>query len=129
MLRIGVDVGGTFTDFLCVRSTAAGNVELSVYKIPSTPRSPELAVLEGLAALSPGGEALQIVHGSTVATNALLQRKGARTAFVTNRGFGDLLTLARQTRPHLYALEFEPSPPPVEEAALLGNRRSVGADE
>ncbi len=128
MLRIGVDVGGTFTDFLCVRSTATGDVELSVYKIPSTPRAPELAVLEGLAALSPGGEALQIVHGSTVATNALLQRKGARTAFVTNRGFSDLLTLARQTRPHLYALEFEPSPPPVEEALCLETGGRVGAD-
>lgn len=128
MLRIGVDVGGTFTDFLCVRPTAAGELELTVYKIPSTPRSPELAVLEGLAALSPGGEALQIVHGSTVATNALLQRKGARTAFVTNRGFGDLLTLARQTRPHLYALEFEPSPPPVEEALCLETGGRVGAD-
>ncbi len=128
MLRIGVDVGGTFTDFLCVRPTAAGELELTVYKIPSTPRSPELAVLEGLAALSPGGEALQIVHGSTVATNALLQRKGARTAFVTNRGFGDLLTLARQTRPHLYALEFEPSPPPVEEELCLETGGRVGAD-
>ena len=128
MLRIGVDVGGTFTDFLCVRSTAAGELELTVYKIPSTPHSPELAVLEGLAALSPGGEALQIVHGSTVATNALLQRKGARTAFVTNRGFGDLLTLARQTRPHLYALEFEPSPPPVEEELCLETGGRVGAD-
>ena len=128
MLRIGVDVGGTFTDFLCVKSTAAGEVELSVYKIPSTPRAPELAVLEGLEAMGVTGEVLQIVHGSTVATNALLQRKGARTAFVTNRGFGDMLTLARQTRPHLYALEFELSPPPVAEELCLETGGRVSAD-
>ena len=127
-IRIGVDVGGTFTDFLCVRSTSGGEVELSVYKTPSTPRAPELAVLEGLAAMGVTRERLQIVHGSTVATNALLQRKGARTAFVTNRGFGDMLTLARQTRPHLYALEFEPSPPPVEEELCLETGGRVGAD-
>ncbi len=125
---IGVDVGGTFTDFLCVRRTAAGEVELSAYKIPSTPRAPELAVLEGLAAMGFDRGVPQLVHGSTVATNALLQRKGARVAFVANRGFGDLLTLARQTRPHLYALEFEPSPPPVPEELCLETGGRVGAD-
>ena len=82
-IRIGVDVGGTFTDFLCVKSASGGEFELSVYKTPSTPRAPELAVLEGLAEMGVTRERLQIVHGSTVATNALLQRKGARTAFVT----------------------------------------------
>ena len=128
MLRIGVDVGGTFTDFLCVRSVPGGGFELSVYKTPSTPQAPELAVLEGLAEMGVTRERLQIVHGSTVATNALLQRKGARTAFVTNRGFGDMLTLARQTRPQLYALEFEPSPPPVEEKLCLETGGRVGAD-
>ena len=125
---IGVDVGGTFTDFLCVRSSAAGNVELSVYKTPSTPHAPELAVLDGLAAMGVTDRILQIVHGSTVATNALLQRKGARTAFVTNRGFGDLLTLARQTRPHLYALEYEPAPPPVASELCLETGGRVSAD-
>lgn len=125
---IGVDVGGTFTDFLCVRSVDGSEVVLSVYKIPSTPHAPEVAVLEGLAAMGVTGEALQIIHGSTVATNALLQRKGARTAFVTNRGFGDLLTLARQTRPHLYALEFEPPPPPVESELCLETGGRVSAD-
>ena len=128
ILGIGVDVGGTFTDFLCVRSSAAGNVELSVYKTPSTPHAPELAVLDGLAAMGVTDRILQIVHGSTVATNALLQRKGARTAFVTNRGFGDLLTLARQTRPHLYALEYEPAPPPVASELCLETGGRVSAD-
>ena len=127
-LRIGIDVGGTFTDFLCVRPLADGGVELSVYKIPSTPEAPEQAVLRGLADLGLAGSPLQLVHGSTVATNALLQRKGARTAFVTNRGFGDLLTLARQTRPQLYALEFEPTPPPVPAALCLETGGRVAAD-
>ena len=57
--------------------------------------------------------ALQIIHGSTVATNATLEGKVARTAYVTNSGFADTLRLARQTRPQLYALEFEPVDPPV----------------
>ena len=125
---IGVDVGGTFTDFLCVRIRGNGEVVLSVYKTPSTPDAPERAVLAGLKAMGDAGEALQIVHGSTVATNALLQRKGARTAFITNRGFGDLLTLARQTRPRLYALEFKPSPPPAPAELCLETGGRVSAD-
>ena len=127
-LRIGIDVGGTFTDFLCVRGSAGGKVELSVYKIPSTPEAPERAVLKGLEDLGVAGSAVQMIHGSTVATNALLERKGARTAFVTNRGFGDLLTLARQTRPRLYALEFEPRPPPVPAELCLETGGRVAAD-
>jgi len=127
-LRIGIDVGGTFTDFLCVRSLAGGEVELSVHKIPSTPEAPERAVLKGLNDLGVVGAPPQIIHGSTVATNALLERKGARTAFVTNRGFGDLLTLARQTRPRLYALEFEPVPPPVPVELCLETGGRVAAD-
>ncbi len=127
-LRIGIDVGGTFTDFLCVRSSAGGASELSVYKIPSTPDAPERAVLKGLAELGLAEQPLQLVHGSTVATNALLQRKGARTAFVTNRGFGDMLTLARQTRPELYALEFEPTPTPVPPELCFETGGRVAAD-
>ena len=135
-LRIGIDVGGTFTDFLCVRTLAGGEVALSVHKIPSTPEAPERAVLKGLNDLgiggtvggTAGGAAPQIIHGSTVATNALLERKGARTAFVANRGFGDLLTLARQTRPRLYALEFEPVPPPVPAELCLETGGRVAAD-
>jgi len=128
MLRVGIDVGGTFTDFLAVRALENGAVEFLLHKVPSTPEAPERAVLAGLEAMGISGEAMQIVHGSTVATNALLERKGARTAFVTNRGFADLLTLARQTRPHLYALEFEPVPPPVPAGLCLETGGRVGAD-
>ena len=92
-MRIAVDSGGTFTDFVVWDGS-----RLRGLKIRSTPRNPVRAVLEGLGRL-PAGE---VVHGSTVATNTLLQRNGARTAFVTTKGFEDLLDLARQNRTSLY---------------------------
>lgn len=99
-MRIGVDIGGTFTDFVLFDEESA---EISTFKVLSTPDNPARAVLEGLARIPEGSDAA-IVHGSTVATNALLERKGARTAFVTTRGFRDLLTIARQTRTDIYDL-------------------------
>jgi len=95
---LGVDVGGTFTDFLLWE-----NGRLAVHKRPSTPDDPARAVLEGLA--EAGWSPEEVVHGSTVATNAVLERKGARTALVTTRGFRDVLAIGRQTRPKLYDLE------------------------
>lgn len=98
--RVGIDTGGTFTDFLIVR-----NGEIRTHKILSTPRNPAEAVLAGLrdAGVAVGGD-LHIVHGSTVATNALLERKGVRTALITTKGFEDVLEIGRQTRPELYNL-------------------------
>ncbi|HVQ64009.1 MAG TPA: hydantoinase/oxoprolinase family protein, partial [Terriglobia bacterium] len=92
-MRIGVDTGGTFTDFVVVRK---GGIE--VFKKFSTPREPEAAILEGLKGLRPA----EVIHGSTVATNALLERKGARVALLTTEGFEDVLVIGRQTRPELY---------------------------
>ncbi|MFZ5603326.1 MAG: hydantoinase/oxoprolinase family protein [Pseudomonadota bacterium] len=112
MLRLGVDTGGTFTDFVLL--DAAG---LRIHKVLSTPEAPEQAILQGIAelglqdAVREGG--VRIVHGSTVATNAALEGKGVRTAFVTNRGFADLLTLGRQTRRELYNLQPPLLQPPV----------------
>ena len=97
-IRIGVDTGGTFTDFVVIRD---GRIE--VLKEFSTPSEPEQAILNGLARLQPNTPA-EIIHGSTVATNALLERKGAHTAFVTNAGFEHLLHLRRQNRASLYRL-------------------------
>jgi len=109
---LGIDTGGTFTDFVAL--DAAG---LRMHKELSTPDAPERAILAGLAALglTPDRSAapLVIVHGSTVATNAVLEGKGARTAFVTNRGFADLLTIGRQARSGLYDLRPAALPPPV----------------
>ncbi|HAU25305.1 MAG TPA: hydantoinase, partial [Gammaproteobacteria bacterium] len=112
---LGIDAGGTFTDFICVRIGETTTV--SVHKTLSTPAAPEQAILNGIQALGLQEEAerggLHIIHGSTVATNAALEGKNAVTAYVTNYGFGDTLRLARQTRPKLYALEFPAQPVPV----------------
>ncbi|OIQ50922.1 Acetone carboxylase beta subunit [Pseudodesulfovibrio hydrargyri] len=109
MLTIGVDTGGTFTDFTYVHGPDSGT-----YKTLSTPRNPAEAVLSGLrrilALRLPGarlGEAdLAVVHGSTVATNAILERKGVVTALVTNDGFTDVIEIGRQNRAALYDLHY-----------------------
>ena len=96
---LGVDVGGTFTDFCLLDD--AGRVR--VHKCLTSPSDPSHAILKGIAELSVDGAAT-VVHGTTVATNALLERRGARTALITTAGFGDVLEIGRQTRPDLYAL-------------------------
>ncbi len=113
-LWLGVDTGGTFTDFVLL---AGGR--LRIHKVLSTPARPEEAILRGIRELGLEGGALRLVHGSTVGTNAVLEGKGARTALVTNRGLGDLLTLGRQNRDRLYDLEPPPVAPPVPEAMCL----------
>jgi N-methylhydantoinase A len=96
-VKIGVDTGGTFTDFMLL-----DDERLVIHKVLSTPDNPARAVLQGLRHLLPGLSGVNIVHGSTVATNALLERKGARTALITTKGFEDVLEIGRQTRPDLY---------------------------
>ncbi len=98
---IGVDTGGTFTDIV-MRIDA----DLFTHKVLSTPQNPAYAVIQGVDEIlrynNTDTEQLEIVHGSTVATNALLERRGARIALVTTKGFGDILEIGRQTRPSLY---------------------------
>jgi len=108
MRLLGIDTGGTFTDFVLYEDG-----RLRVHKVLSTPRAPEQAILQGIRELGLDPEGLRVVHGSTVATNAVLEGKGARTALVTNRGFRDLLTLGRQARERLYDLQPPPQDPPV----------------
>ncbi|GBC93750.1 Acetophenone carboxylase gamma subunit [bacterium HR15] len=104
--RIGVDTGGTFTDFI-----AWNGQQLYLLKVPSTPAAPEQAVLQGVAQIVQSKPShLLLLHGTTVGTNALLERKGARVAFLTTEGFRDLLFLARQTRRELYSLCPQPAP-------------------
>jgi N-methylhydantoinase A/oxoprolinase/acetone carboxylase beta subunit len=98
-VRIGIDTGGTFTDFVVLRDD--GSIES--FKLRSNPKSPARVILDGLRRIG-APPRTEIVHGSTVATNALLERKGARTAFVTTRGFTDLVRIGRQNRAQLYNL-------------------------
>ena len=102
-LRIGIDIGGTFTDFVVYDPTIQ---QINTFKLLSTPANPALAVLEGLNQIFSDRSDRQatIVHGSTVATNALLEYKGARTALVSTVGFKDILQIGRQNRPALYDL-------------------------
>lgn len=120
-ILLGVDAGGTFTDFICLYPGSPPR--LQTFKTLSTPAAPEQAILQGIKALGLDdpdlGARLHIIHGSTVATNAALEGKMAATAFITNKGFADMLTLARQTRPELYQLEFAPIEPPVPEHNCL----------
>src|SRR6266545_136932 len=94
---LGVDIGGTFTDFVLLRDG-----RLLIHKILSTPDDPARALLEGVATL---GAPAALVHGTTVATNALLERRGAPTALITTAGFGDVLAIGRGDRPALYDLD------------------------
>ena len=102
-MRIGVDAGGTFTDFVVLHDD--GRIE--AFKLRSNRVAPAKVILKGLRRAAAGPSA-SVVHGSTVATNALLERKGARTAFVTTAGFEDMLEIARQHRAELYNLTPEP---------------------
>jgi N-methylhydantoinase A len=115
-IRIGIDTGGTFTDFV-VYYPAEQRVDS--FKLLSTPHNPAEAVLAGLQQIAgelAAGSRLDVVHGSTVATNALLERKGPPTALVTTRGFRDVLQIGRQNRPALYDFFANPPDPlvPVE---------------
>lgn len=107
--ELGVDTGGTFTDVI-----ARQDGRLSVYKIASTPDAPDQAVIDGVRHFAGDTAAdWRIVHGSTVATNALLENHLARTAYIANTGFADVLTIGRQARRELYALEPEAAPVPI----------------
>ena len=101
---IGIDTGGTFTDFIFRDGDRWG-----VYKLLSTPSNPADAIIEGLQHIA-DGRRRKIVHGSTVATNAILERKGAKTALVTNKGFEDIIEIGRQNRSRLYDLSYHKDP-------------------
>ncbi len=119
---VGVDTGGTFTDLAVWDGT-----RLRTLKVLSRPEAPEQAILEGLSRLGIPSPGLRLIHGSTVATNAVLEGKGARTAFITSRGLRDLLSVGRQDRHELYNLRPEALSPPVpgEMCLDLGGRRSA----
>jgi N-methylhydantoinase A len=115
-MRIAIDTGGTFTDCVFVRDG-----ELRVLKVLSTPRDPGQAIRNALGEIRPA--AAELRHGTTVATNTLLERSGARVAFVTTAGFEDTIAIGRQTRHRLY--DWSASPPP----ALAGPEMRFGVPE
>ena len=123
MTVLGVDIGGTFTDFVLV--DAAGRVR--VHKRPTSPADPARAFLDGVAALEVD-PAAEVIHGSTIATNALLEQRGARTALITTRGFADVLEIGRQHRPDLYALTPAKPAPLIPRAWRLELNERVTAD-
>ena len=102
---VGIDVGGTFTDIAVLKDG-----RLTVHKLPSTPQNPSLGIVQGVEEVDIDRADADFVHGSTVATNALLEGKGARTALVTTMGFEDVLEIGRQSRAELYNLEQDRTP-------------------
>ncbi len=122
-MLLGVDTGGTFTDFVLCDGD-----RLEIHKVLSTPHAPEQAILQGIRELGLEGRALRLVHGSTVATNAVLEGKGVRTAYVTNRGFADVLSIGRQARRELYNLQPAAPPQPVPAELCLETGGRLGAD-
>lgn len=126
-LRIGIDIGGTFTDFVIYDLTSH---HIESFKLLSTPMDPAQAVIDGVQMIvnshskrkvdGKGNHPdpiypLDIIHGSTIATNALLERKGARTGLITTLGFKDVLQIGRQNRPELYDFFADPPPPIIPE--------------
>ena len=120
---LGIDTGGTFTDFVFFDGQ-----RLHIHKVLSTPQAPERAILQGIREMGVSTAGLQVVHGSTVATNAVLQRKGVRTLYVANRGLGDVLTIGRQARRELYNLQPQPTPPPVPRDCCIEVSARIAAD-
>src|SRR2546422_6299344 len=126
-MRVGVDVGGTFTDLVAVDEDG----EIDVRKVVTTPEDPSVGMFRAIetAGRGEGGRATAIellVHGTTIATNALLERRGARVVLVTTRGFEDLLWLRRQDRAALYDLARDHAPPLVARGDVLGVAERMG---
>jgi len=122
LIVLGVDIGGTFTDFVLFD----GN-ELKVHKVLSTPHNPAEAVFDGIRSLEVSQKQLSIVHGSTVATNTFLERKGAKVALITTSGYEDVIEIGRQARSSLYDLFITRESPLVPEELRWGVQERVAA--
>ena len=124
-IRIGVDTGGTFTDFVI-----AIGPRVTSFKLPSTPSNPAESIIEGItrALEAHSGTPFEVVHGTTVATNALLERKGARTALVTTEGFQDVIEIGRQARPDIYNFMVTRPSPLVPRELRFGLSERIGPE-
>jgi N-methylhydantoinase A/oxoprolinase/acetone carboxylase beta subunit len=122
-MRIGIDAGGTFTDFIVVDHSGT----IQTFKLRSNPRSPASVILAGLEHAA-GTKRADVIHGSTVATNALLERKGSRTALVTTAGFEDVIHIGRQNRAELYNLTPQLRSPIIPRSVCFGVRERAYFD-
>lgn len=124
---VGIDTGGTFTDIVVLeRGLKTGGIQHC--KVLSDPSDPSGPIVEGLKRLGLENKQLQIIHGTTVGTNAVLEGKGARVAYVSSEGFADVLSLGRQEREHVYQLKQPETKPPVPEALCLEVSTRIAAD-
>ncbi|GMR14660.1 MAG: hydantoinase/oxoprolinase family protein [Gammaproteobacteria bacterium] len=124
---VGIDTGGTFTDIVVLEDGPGGG-RLHQCKVLSDPLDPAGPIVAGLKKLGFADRALQIIHGTTVATNAVLEGKGARVAYVTSKGFADVLSLGRQEREHVYQLRQPEIQPPVPASRCLEVTTRIIAD-
>lgn len=127
--RLGIDIGGTFTDATLLNESTG---EIRIGKVSSTPKDPSLAFIEATRRILrendvPPAEIAYVVHGTTVATNAIIEGKIAKTGFVTTDGFRDMLEIARQIRPSLYDLQFEKPEPLIPRHLCFGVHERMDA--
>ncbi|MDQ0396504.1 hydantoinase/oxoprolinase family protein [Labrys monachus] len=131
MIRVGVDVGGTFTDLVLEQVGPDGRRRVVVHKVPSTPGDQSVGVVNGvvelcaLAGIRPG-EIGALFHGTTVATNIVIERNGAEVGMITTRGFRDILHMGRHKRPHNFSLQFDV---PWQSAPLIKRRNRIAVTE
>jgi len=124
---VGIDTGGTFTDIVVFeRTSKTGGMRHC--KVLSDPFDPSAPIFEGLRKMGLEDEAVQIIHGTTVGTNAVLEGKGARVAYVSSRGFADVLTLGRQEREQVYQLRQRETVPPVSRDLCIEVSTRIAAD-
>src|ERR1039458_6651851 len=121
-LRIAIDTGGTFTDCVWVEGG-----RLNTLKVFSTPGDPSRAIAEALSKIG-AGAGVTLLHGTTVGTNALLQRQGARVALITTSGFEDVIEIGRQARPRLYDFFFDRVPPLVTHDMRFGVKERIDTE-
>jgi N-methylhydantoinase A len=131
MIRVGVDVGGTFTDIVLEQTGGSAGQRIFVHKVSSTPADQSVGVVQGvvevckIAGVSPG-DIDMVLHGTTVATNMVIERKGADVGMITTRGFRDILHMARHKRPHNFSLQFDV---PWQSKPLVKRRNRLVVDE
>ena len=131
MIRVGVDVGGTFTDIVLEKTEKSGRQSIFVHKVSSVPADQSIGVVTGIveickiAGIAPG-DVDTVFHGTTVATNMVIERKGAEVGMITTRGFRDILHMARHKRPHNFSLQYDV---PWQSKPLVKRRNRIVVDE